>query len=134
MSYWLLNTNKKANSLDQEKMIKEKYIALYNDNAKNIRKILKGDTIFLYEVKVGIICYGIARGLWFSRTLQDNRIEGVQTLEKLTILNTPLTITEIKNICGDINHRQAFCSMNDRQACCLIRHIENSKNINRNAA
>ncbi|MDO9213578.1 MAG: hypothetical protein Q8Q54_04005 [Methylococcales bacterium] len=101
-NFHILNTNKRSCDEDQEKMLREGIAAaFYGDWKTNINRIKKGDVVFLYENRVGIIAYGIGTGQTLVRDYDGDKDEThYQKLEDFTILEQPLTASEIKQILG----------------------------------
>lgn len=62
MRYYILNTNKRHDPDCEDDMLRLEKCSAYNDKKHKIEKILKGDMIFLYSSKRGIIAFGIATG------------------------------------------------------------------------
>ena len=60
MSYYVLNTNMKTNPCFTEEMLNEHKASAYTDPwNKKIDRLYKGDTVFLYQSRTGIVAYGI---------------------------------------------------------------------------
>lgn len=63
VNYYLLNTNTKHGMADHHDMLNNGLAAAFWGNWKNnINKLRKGDRVFLYQNRVGIVATGIATG------------------------------------------------------------------------
>lgn len=99
-SNYVLNTNYSNCKQHHEDMLKEHKAAAYCTGWKEkIEKLQKGDTVFLYQSGVGIVAYGIASG-----KLEKKDNDGIPddeyftSLDKFTVLKTPLSASRMKEI------------------------------------
>lgn len=97
--YHLLNTNKGNNFSDHEIMLKDGLAsAFYGDWKKNIERIKKGDTVFLYSNNEGIVAYGKGTGKTLMRDHHGNKDEWYyQELSNFKKLDIPISAKELKN-------------------------------------
>ncbi|MCZ7402597.1 MAG: hypothetical protein O8C61_10285 [Candidatus Methanoperedens sp.] len=58
--YFSVNTNRTYRPNSYKEMLQEKKAAAYYDRKEEIIKINKGDTVFLYHNRVGVIAFGKA--------------------------------------------------------------------------
>ncbi len=58
--YFIVNTNSRYDSKAYKAMLKEKKAAAYYDRKERISNIEKGNIVFLYHNRVGVIAYGEA--------------------------------------------------------------------------
>lgn len=100
--FHILNTNKRHSEEAHEKMLKDGIAAASYDPWKyNINRINKGDVVFLYENKVGIVAYGKGTGNTLITDYEGDKDEWhYQKLEDFTILEKPLTAGEVKQVLG----------------------------------
>jgi predicted DNA-binding protein len=99
-SYHLLNTNKRNNAADTDRMLEEGIAAAFYSPWKlNIDRIKPDDVVFLYENGVGIIAFGYATG---ERLVRDyNGDSGEFFYQKLTDfvkLKEAIPASEVKSI------------------------------------
>lgn len=99
--YFLLNTCKRYSIDDHNFMINNGYAAAFDDGYKQqIKRIKKGDIVFLYANGKGISGYGLASG----QTIKIDH-DGVpencyyQVLDNYQMLDTPLKAKDIRDIC-----------------------------------
>ncbi len=99
-SYYLLNTNKRNNIEDTDRMVREQIAAAFYDPWKfNIDRIKSGDVVFLYENGVGVIAFGTAPGETLIRDYNGDVGEcHYQELSGFTKLETPISAREVKKI------------------------------------
>lgn len=100
VSFWLLNTNIKHYRSDHFRMVKNgEASAMYGHWKKLIKKIKKGDVVFLYHSGVGIRGYGIASGDIIISDHNGNPGEMyTQLLSDYRPLSSPLTAKRMKDI------------------------------------
>ena len=100
VKFHLLNTNK-GNSIDDHLMMLKRKIAaaFYYPWKNHIKRIKKGDTVFLYENGKGIVAYGIGTGDLIKEDHEGKTKECYyQELENFVQLDKPLAAKEIKKI------------------------------------
>ncbi len=107
--YYILNTNCANNPECDKDMIDNKKAAAYLDPWKrNIEKLKKGDTVFLYRSGEGIVAMGIASGKREKKSYpgreEPEDDEYFMKLDKFRKLKQPLPAAEIKKITG-VNYR-----------------------------
>lgn len=107
--YYIFNTNKANDPLDEEDMLNNHKVAAYFEPWKRlVKKIKKGDKLFLYSSGVGIVAIGLATGKVGIKNYHDDpnypNEEYFMKLERFRKLRTPLSASEIKRITG-INYR-----------------------------
>lgn len=98
--YFVLNTNKRNDPDEHQKMVTNGIAAAFSDPWKyKIDKLRKGDTVFLYENGVGIVGFGKASG--------QLEVDGEKHQQKLTDYRraAPLHAREIKKLIG---HNMVF--------------------------
>lgn len=100
--YFILNTNRSNNDKDHFRMVTEGLAEAFTDGWKHKIDVLReGDTVFLYESKVGIVGVGQATG---KTEVLDyyNEIDGRhrQVLTDYKRVAPPLNAREIKKITG----------------------------------
>ncbi|MBU0654635.1 MAG: DUF4935 domain-containing protein [Gammaproteobacteria bacterium] len=102
VGYYVLNTNTKNSSTDQQRMINEKVAAAFYEPWKYYIKSLKqGDVVFLYQSGVGIIACGIASGDLKIRDYDgDEGEEYYMSLNYFHLLKSPISASEMKYISG----------------------------------
>lgn len=66
-NFFLLNTNNKYRLADQVEMLGCGFAEAYCENKHKINEICKGDIVFLYGNKQGIVGYGKGSGLVLSK-------------------------------------------------------------------
>jgi len=99
-NFHILNTNKRNDANDQNEMIDEGIAAAFYDPwKKNIDRIKKGDTVFLYENGVGIIAYGEGSGIVLKKDKYGDKDEcHYQKLSNFKVLEKPISAAEIKKL------------------------------------
>ncbi len=104
--YYIVNTNSRNETEDHEMMLKEHVAsAFFTPWKEKIARIQKGDVVFLYQSGVGIVAVGVATGKLLKRDYQEKPNEDFSMpLTKFEMLETPMTASEIKEICG-VNYR-----------------------------
>lgn len=107
--YYILNTNISNSQDDHDSMLREeKAAAFYSPPKFSIEKLKKGDIIFLYQSRVGIVAVGMADGKLQKRNYHDDPKEVDEEyfmkLNKFHPLTCPISAAEIKEITG-INYR-----------------------------
>ncbi|MEA1051237.1 hypothetical protein U5801_15695 [Lamprobacter modestohalophilus] len=106
--YYILNTNISNGQADHDDMLNNKKAAAYFDPWKfKIERLAKGDVIFLFQSRVGIVALGEADGRLGKAAYQGNPShpdeEYFMKLNSFQKVSPPLTTAEIKAITG-INH------------------------------
>lgn len=99
-NFHILNTNKRYNVDDQERMLNDGVAAAFYAPWKlNIDRIEKGDVVFLYENGKGIVAYGKGTGHTLKSDYDGDKDEcHYQKLTEFSILEAPLSAGEIKKI------------------------------------
>lgn len=100
--YYLLNTNLQWCIEDHERMLKEGIASAFSDPWKfKIDSLKKGDVVFLYANRTGIVSCGKASGITLEIIRRTDGDDGYyQKLDNFTILSKPLSASEIKKILG----------------------------------
>jgi hypothetical protein len=107
--YYILNTNDRRFPDDHNDMIKNGKAAAYFTPWKyKIERLQKGDVVFLYQSRIGIVAVGRASGKLEKRPYQgnpeDDEEEYSMLLDNFQRLSLPLPAAKIKEITG-INYR-----------------------------
>jgi hypothetical protein len=107
--YYILNTNYANDPSDDKDMINNQKAAAYFDPWKrNIAKLKKGDTVFLYRSGCGVVARGIASGKLEKKPYHGEERhkdeEYCMRLDKFRKLRSPLAAAKIKRITG-MNYR-----------------------------
>lgn len=107
--YYILNTNVSNTQEDHDDMLSHGKAAAYFDPWKfKIERLAKGDVIFLYQSRVGIVAVGEADGKLVKTPYQGDLAhpdeEYSMKLQGFYRVSPPLTAAEIKKITG-INYR-----------------------------
>lgn len=98
--YFLLNTNSANDVADHDFMMREKVAAAFEDGYKEkIKRLKKGDWVFLYASGKGVVAYGQANGV-VEKAPHYHREDKTffQRLDNFTVLETPIKAREIKEI------------------------------------
>ncbi len=103
--YYMLNTNMSNSAEDHDDMLKNGKAAAYFDPWKyKIERLAKGDVIFLYQSRVGIVALGEADGklakLPYHGKPENPDEEYSMKLQRFQTVAPPLTAAEIKKITG----------------------------------
>ena len=124
---YMLNTNKQSNPHYTEQMIKEhKAAAYYPGWREKIKRLQKGDVVFLYENGRGIRAYGEANGILNKKSCDGyDDYEYNMTLENFVVLSEPISAAQMKEIakCG-FNFRQTLCSISEDAAKKLKNYVK----------
>ena len=113
---YVVNTNKKNNPNNTLEMITEQKVAAYYPGwREKIKKLQKGDTVFLYESGVGIIAYGNASGKLEKRPCDGyDDYEYNMHLDEFVELSKPVSASTMKEITGcGFNFRQTMFSISN---------------------
>lgn len=117
-NFHVLNTNKRHDLNAQKEMLGQGIAAAYyGDWKREINKIQKNDTVFLYENGVGIVAYGKGSG----ETLKKDHEGAInechyQKLIDFVVLETPISAAKIKKILDrNVVFLQTKSSMPDGQ-------------------
>lgn len=107
--YYILNTNIRNNEQDHQDMLTNTKAAVYFDPWKfKIERLRKGDVVFLYQSKVGIVAVGEADGKLQKRPYHEKPEhkdeEYFMKLRNFETVSPPLKAAEIKRI-TEIDHR-----------------------------
>ncbi|ALF60252.1 hypothetical protein [Psychrobacter urativorans] len=99
-NFHVLNTNKRYDSGAQKEMLDKGIVAAFYGKCKRqINKIQKNDTVFLYENGVGIVAYGKGSGETLKKDYEGETDEcHYQKLIDFVVLETPLPAAKIKKI------------------------------------
>lgn len=105
----VLNTNYNNHTEDDADMLAEgKAAAYYAPWKYKINKIKKGNKVFLYRSGTGIVAMGIGSGLIEKRNYHNDPSEADEEyftkLNSFTLLKSPLSASDIKNVTGN-NYR-----------------------------
>ena len=126
---YVVNTNKKNNPNNTLEMITEQKVAAYYPGwREKIKKLQKGDIVFLYENGVGIIAYGNASGKLEKRPCDGHDdYEYNMHLDEFVKLSKPVSASKMKEItqCG-FNFRQTMFSISDEAKDKILKHIDGS--------
>ncbi|MCJ7447156.1 MAG: hypothetical protein MUO72_05670 [Bacteroidales bacterium] len=103
--YYILNTNISNDQIDHDDMLVNHKAAAYFDPWKyKIERLSKGDFVYLYQSRVGIVAMGKADGKLVKTSYQGNlshpNEEYYMKLLDFHKINPPLTAAEIKRITG----------------------------------
>lgn len=103
--YYILNTNIKSSSQDDQDMVTNGKAAAYFDPWKHkIERLNTGDCVFLYRSGMGIVGVGRASGKLMTQAYHGNpkypNEEYYMDLTHYKRLTTPFTASEIKRITG----------------------------------
>ncbi len=103
--YYILNTNYNNDPKDHEDMLNNKKAAAYFEPWKfKMERLSKGDAVFLYQSKVGIIAYGNASDKLTKASYQGKKEyeyeEYSRKLNNFRILKEPISASEVKEITG----------------------------------
>jgi len=103
--YYILNTNISNDQVDHDDMIDNHKAAAYFDPWKyKIERLAKGDVVYLYQSRVGIVAMGKANGKLVKASYQGNpdhpNEEYFMKLLDFHKINPPVTAAEIKRISG----------------------------------
>ena len=98
--YWILNTNKTYNEGSEDDMLENSKASAYgNPDKKKIEKIAKGDKVFLYSNKKGIIAVGIGSGYLQKKDVGKKKDhEYFMNLENFKKLKKFVSASKIKEI------------------------------------
>jgi len=107
--YYILNTNAANSQEDHDDMLRNAKAAAYSDPWKfQIERLGKGDVVFLFQSRVGIVALGEATEKLHKRrshwSPEDPEGEYYKKLQQFRLVSPPLTAAEIKKITG-INYR-----------------------------
>ena len=117
-TFHVLNTNRRHDETDQDHMLDNGIAAAFYDPWKrNIDRIKKGDSVFLYENGVGIVAYGKGSGITLKKDRHGDSDEcHYQELSDFNILEKPLSAAEIKKTLGsNIVFLRTMSGMRDGQ-------------------
>ena len=132
--YYILNTNLANSEDDDHDMVENGKAAAYFDPWKrNIEKIGKGNTVFLYRSGQGIVGYGVADGQLRHREYQgDPELADEEFYMKLTgyrILENPVPASEIKQVTG-VNYvfMATMFGIDAESGKRIVNHIKKTRN------
>lgn len=124
---YILNTNYANNGQHTKDMISEhKAAAYYPGWREKIKKLQKGDNVFLYKSGTGIIAYGVATGKLEKQDCDGHTdYEYYMKLDKFKELKIPFTASEMKVITNQgFNFRQTMFSISEESRELLIKEIK----------
>lgn len=103
--YYILNTNISNDRIDHEDMLANHKAAAYFDPWKyKIERLSKGDVVYLYQSRVGIVAVGKADGKLVKSSYQGNpehhEEEYHMKLLDFHKVDPPMTAAEVKRITG----------------------------------
>lgn len=126
-SNYILNTNSENDSGDHEAMLREQKAAAYIHGWKEkIDKLQKGDVVFLYQSKVGIVAYGYASGKT-KKAFYKEEPEGehFQQLKPFKLLKTPMSAAKMKEVAKQgFSFRMTMYSISDECRDRLLEEIQ----------
>jgi hypothetical protein len=101
--YYILNTNISNSQEDHDDMLRNAKAAAYSDPWKfNIERLAKGDVVFLYQTRVGIVALGVADGKLQKAAChwnpEDAEVEYSMKLLQFRRVSPPLTAAEIRKL------------------------------------
>lgn|SRR2546425_2610621 len=103
--YFILNTNYNNDPDDHDDMMKNRKAAAYSDPWKyKIEQIGKGDIVFLYKSRIGIVAYGTGSGKVDKSAHREDGGPDDQysmQLDKFHEVKPPIPAAEIKEITGN---------------------------------
>jgi len=103
--FFILNTNYSNDPNDHEDMLKEQKAAAYFSPWKfKIQQLSKGDTVFLYQSRVGIVAFGQASGKVekapYHGDPRHKDEEYFTRLGRFQLVEPPVPAAEIKEVTG----------------------------------
>lgn len=123
---YILNTNYSNNEQHTENMLREhKAAAYYPGWREKIKKLQKGDIVFLYKSGSGIIAYGVATGKLEMQDC-DGQLdyEYYMKLDKFKKLKAPFSAPEMKIVANQgFNFRQTLFSISEECRESLVKEI-----------
>ncbi len=119
--YFIINTNYSNDPLCHEDMLENKKAAAYYYPWKNhIKKLQKGDHVFLYKSGTGIVARGIVKSdlkkSHYPGKPEDKDEEYYVELKSFSKIKKPLTAAEIKTITGVDYRFMMTCFSVDRES------------------
>lgn len=129
-SAYVLNTNDSNNKQCTKDMIKNHKAAAYYGKWKaKIRKLQKGDCVFLYQSNVGIIAYGYANGKLEMAEYEGNADEEYfMQLDNFHVLKVPMSPSEMKQIADKgFPFLQTMYSISDEIRDLFIKDIKKNR-------
>jgi hypothetical protein len=124
---YVLNTNFSNNEKHTDEMLSEhKAAAYYPGWMEKIKRLQKGDIVFLYKSGHGIIAYGKASGKLEKKDHDGHHdYEFYMKLDRFKILNKPFTASEMKAIANQgFNFRQTMFSISEECKDLLIKEVK----------
>nr|WP_246125594.1 EVE domain-containing protein [Alkalicoccus halolimnae] len=115
-SHVVINTNYKHNPQAHSEMLREgKAAAYYHPWKEKIKRIQKGDKVFLYQSGRGIVAIGIGTGVVDAKDYKGQVDEEYFTsLNSFQKLKAPLSAREMKEIAGkNIVFQQTYLSLDE---------------------
>ena len=129
-NYYIVNTNIASNPQYTDDMLNNQKVAAYYPGwREKIKKLQKGDTVFLYKSGEGIIAYGNANGNLEKAPCDGfDDYEYFMKLNNFEILDVAISAAELKEIaeCG-FNFRQTMFSISTDAANRIIKYIKSKK-------
>jgi len=103
--YYILNTNISNDQIDHDDMLANHKAAAYFDPWKyKIERLAKGDVVYLYQSKVGIVAVGKADGKLVKAPYQGNSAhpdeEYYMKLLDFRKVDPPMTAADVKRVTG----------------------------------
>lgn len=129
---YVLNTNEQSNPRFTKEMLKEQKAAAYYPGwREKIKKLQKGDTVFLYKSGEGIIAYGYASGVLNKKPCDNiTDYEYNMSLESFVRLSQPVSAAAMKEITEiGFNFRPVMFSITEEDAKKIIQYIKDNNLI-----
>lgn len=124
---YILNTDISENEQHHADMLHKHKAAAYGSGYREkIAKLEKGNIVFLYESKVGIVAYGRASGILETADCDGRKDdEYLMQLDDFHMLEKPMPPSEINRITGQHwNFMQTMFSILDDHAQLLIEEMD----------
>jgi hypothetical protein len=124
---YILNTNFSNNEKHTEDMLSEQKAAAYYPGwREKIKKLQKGDIVFLYKSGAGIIAFGIATGKLEKQDCDDHSdYEYYMKLDIFKKLRRPFSASEMKTVAAQgFNFRQTMFSISEESKDLLVKEIK----------
>lgn len=129
ISYFLLNTNKTNSIIDHNTILEQGIAATFEDDyIVKMKRIKKGDVVFLYESGSGIVAYGVGSGQNIDEPNPEkinHKSMRYQKLSNFTLLGKPLAARDVKRILNnEIPFAQTLSRVTNGEI--LYNHIKNN--------
>ncbi|MCA1010664.1 EVE domain-containing protein [Halobacillus halophilus] len=128
-SNFILNTNYKNNPHSHDEMMNEEKAAAYYHPWKNkIKRIQKGDKVFLYQSGKGIVAMGIGTGEVHMKEYQGkNDEEYYMKLEDFNKLKHPLSAKKMKDVTdSNFMFNQTLFSVDKEKSDLIWKYIKDN--------